>query len=169
MRTMQELRIDIRDKIPELCTRLEMKAQDLGLQMIRLSPEQQESYYDHHCNVRCYFVLIACDGFREWLYDEAGNTMLEYESDLLDWPHAGDGERGVEGFYHDLDEARRDFPSEVQDCNRLLAPILREGRARGLKDEDLFEYTWLMMSSFLRVASRPPQRRIGNRRRSPSP
>jgi hypothetical protein len=149
MRTMQELRIDIRDKLPELQVRLEMKAAEMGVQGILLSAPDMESYYDHILNEHCYFVLLACDAWREWLYDKDGSTFLTYESELLDWLDADDGEQGVEGFYHDLDKSREDFPSEVQDCNHLLDPILDAGIAKGLEDDDLFEYTWLMMSPFL--------------------
>jgi hypothetical protein len=42
-----------------------------------------------------------------------------------------------------------DFPAEVQDCHRLLRPLLAAARAKGLEDEDLFAYTWRMMSPFL--------------------
>jgi hypothetical protein len=149
MRTMQELRIDIHDKLPELQVRLEMKAAEMGVQGILLSGPDMESYYDHILNEHCRFVLLACDAWREWLYDKDESTFLTYESELLDWCHADDGERGVEGFYHDLDEARENFPSEVQDCNRLLEPILDAGIAKGIEDEDLFEYAWLMISPFL--------------------
>jgi hypothetical protein len=35
-------------------------------------------------------------------------------------------------------------------------PILEAGRAKRLKDEDLFEYTWLMMLPFLTGRKTPP-------------
>jgi hypothetical protein len=156
MRTMQELRVDIRDKVPELVTRIEMKAAEMGMKGLFVSGPHQASFYDTMLAEYCYFVLIACDGFRAWLYDEHGNERDEYESDLLDWLDAGGGERGIDGFYADVEEARQNFPAEVQDCNRLLMPILDAGRAKGLDDEDLFEYTWLMMLPFLTGRETPP-------------
>jgi hypothetical protein len=66
------------------------------------------------------------------------------------------GEHGAEGLDHDIDHAREDFPSEVQDCNRLLVPILDQAMAKGLEDDDLFEYAWLMMSPFLAGREQAP-------------
>ena len=145
MRTMHELRIDIRDKLPELQVRLEMKAAEMGIQGILLSGPDMEQYYDHILDEHCYFVLLACDALREWLYDEDGSTFCTYDSALMDWLKVDEEDQ----FYGDIDRAIKDFPSEVQDCNQLLLPILAAGRAKGLPDEDLFEYTWLMMLPFL--------------------
>jgi hypothetical protein len=146
MRTMHELRIDIRDKLPELEVRLEMKAREMGLLPCPcLSDAEMEEFYDMQLLSRCEAVLLACDALREWLYeeDEAGEQVtLGMESDLLAWL---DEER----IYSEIDRALEDFPSEVRECNQWLAPILAEGMAKGLADEDLFEYAWLMMSPFL--------------------
>jgi hypothetical protein len=155
MRTMHELRIDVRDKVPELEARLEMYAREKGFDLVRLSPEEMESYYDGEANLRCHFVLLACDAWRPWLYNEGGYQLSEYESELLDWLQVVDTE-DYNRTYRDIDQAVKDFPTEVQDCNRLLLPILAAGRAKGLEEEDLFEYAWLMMSPFLSGQEQAP-------------
>jgi hypothetical protein len=153
MRTIQELRIDIRDKLHELTVREDMKAREMGLEMIRLSGSELESYCDQDLPLRCHGVLLACDALQPWLYEEVEGEQvpLGMESELVAWLDHDD-----EGVYRDIERALEDFPSEVRDCNRLLEPIMAQGRAKGLEDDDLFEYVWLMMSPFLTGRDTPP-------------
>lgn len=103
-----------------------MKARDMKLEMVQLSGAEPESSYDQNLALRCHFVLLACDGLREWLYDEDGNPEGFMGSDLLNWLEADDGNNGDHTSYR-IDDARADFPTEVQDCNRLLVSILDAG------------------------------------------
>jgi hypothetical protein len=147
MRTMHELRIDIRDKIPELEVRLEMEGREIGLYPIQLSEADMEAFYDGQCLSRCQDVLLACEALQPWLYevdDEDEQVSLGFESALVAWL-----DEDEERIYRDICRALEDFPSEVRDCNKLLTPMLDDARTRGLADEDLFEYVWLMMSPFL--------------------
>ena len=75
MRTMHELRVDIRDKVPELEVREEMEATEVGFEPIRLSGADMEDYYDLCIHQYCQSVLLACDGLRKWLYDEDGSDL----------------------------------------------------------------------------------------------
>jgi hypothetical protein len=144
---MHELRIDIRDKVPELEVRLEMRAQDMGLDMVRLSPEEMESYYDHECNSRCYAVLLACDGLREWLYDEAGNQLLAYESELLTWLQVDDHE-DQDRTYRDIDLAVEDFPTE-DDWHRKQAELALK---RAVKADESRQWSRTTLDSMIRDA-----------------
>jgi hypothetical protein len=146
VRTMHELRIDIRDKLPELTVREEMRARDLGFDPLVLSETEMEKYYDHILPLRCHDVLLACDALQPWLYEEIDGEQVTMglESELVAWLDADE-----EQIYSDIDLALDDFPTEVHDCNRLLEPIIAARTAKGLEDEDLFEYIWLMMSPFL--------------------
>jgi hypothetical protein len=127
-----------------------MWAQDIGLQPLIVDESTLKEIDDSDLYWRCQATLLACQALRPWLYED-GPDWSCIGGPLVDWLDDRDqlGEHGAEGLDRDIDQAVEDFPSEVQDCNRLLMPILDAGRAKGLDDDDLFECTWLMMSPFL--------------------
>jgi hypothetical protein len=128
-KTPQELRAQVRAKLPPMLAKEEAEARRMGLETLPITTD----VVDYELPLTCIHIVMVCPAF----------PFFEEECERLD----EEGEPGTDTA-ESLEYVREQWPAEIASCNLLVQEVVAAGKAKHLRGQKLLDFIYEGMKPF---------------------